>query len=48
MSEGLEDYADAIVNWNGDAIVDAIRGTNVFRDPNGSARVPRDIVRHNC
>src|SRR6185295_11351644 len=26
MPEGLEDYADAIVNWDGDAIVEAIRG----------------------
>lgn len=48
MPEGLEDYADAIVNWNGDAIVDAIRGANVFQDFSGTPRVPRDIVRHNC
>jgi MTH538 TIR-like domain (DUF1863) len=46
--DGLEDYADAIVNWNGDAIVEAIRGTDLFRDPNGNPRAPRDIVRHNC
>jgi MTH538 TIR-like domain (DUF1863) len=48
MPEGLEDYADAIVNWNGDAIVDAIRGADVFRDPDGTPRRPRDIARHNC
>jgi hypothetical protein len=46
--EGLEDYADAIVNWSGDAIVEAIRGTDLFRDPNGNPRARRDIVRHNC
>lgn len=48
MPDGLEDYADAIVNWNGDAIVDAIRGANVFRDSSGAPRASRDIVRHNC
>jgi hypothetical protein len=48
MPEGLEDYADAIVNWNGDAIVDAIRGTDAFLEPSGSPRAPRDIARHNC
>jgi hypothetical protein len=48
IPEGLEDYADAIVNWNGDAIVDAIRGTDVFRGPDGLLRRPQDIARHNC
>ncbi len=48
LPDGLDDYADAIVNWNGDAIVDAIRGANLFRDPDGTPRQPRDIVRHNC
>ncbi len=46
--EGLEDYADSIVNWNGDAIVAAIRGEDIFRDPDGAARSPRHIARHNC
>lgn len=48
VPEGLEDYADAIVNWNGDAIVDAIRGADAFRNPDGTSRARRDIVRHNC
>jgi hypothetical protein len=48
VPEGLEDYADAIVNWNGDAIVDAVRGADTFRDPQGTPRARRDIVRHNC
>lgn len=48
MPEGLDDYADAIINWNGDVIVDAIRGADVFRDPDGTPRQPRDIARHNC
>lgn len=48
MPDGLDDYADAIINWNGDVIVDAIRGADVFRDPDGTPRQPRDIARHNC
>jgi hypothetical protein len=48
VPEGLEDYADAIVNWNGDAIVDAIGGADVFQDPSGAPRARRDIARHNC
>lgn len=48
MPEGLEDYADAIVNWSGDAVVEAIRGKDEFRSPDGSARQPRDIRRYGC
>jgi hypothetical protein len=48
VPDGLEDYADAIVNWNVDAIVDAIRGVNDFRDPDGTPRQQRDIARYNC
>lgn len=48
MPEGLEDYADAIVNWSGDAIVEAIRGKNEFRDPDGVPRQKRDIARYGC
>ena len=48
VPDGLEDYADAIVNWNVDAIVDAIRGADDFRDPDGAPRQRRDIARYNC
>jgi len=48
LPEGLEDYADAIVAWNGDAILDAVRGTDIWQDSTGAPRAPRDIVRHNC
>jgi hypothetical protein len=48
MPEGLEDYADAIVNWDGDAIVEAIRGKDEFRNPDGVPRRKRDIVRYGC
>ena len=46
--EGLEDYADAIVAWNGDAIFDAIVGNDKFEDPTGAPRARRDISRANC
>lgn len=48
VPEGLADYADAIVNWNGDAIVDAITGTDTFRAPDGSSRSRQDIKRFSC
>lgn len=48
MPEGLEDYADAIINWSGDAIIEAIRGKDEFRGPDGAAREPRDIRRYGC
>jgi hypothetical protein len=48
MPDGLEDYANAIVNWNGDAIVEAIRGKDEFRDPDGIPRRKRDIARYGC
>ena len=48
LPEGLEDYADAIVAWNGDAILDAVRGEDVWQDSTGAQRARRDIARHNC
>lgn len=48
IPDGLEDFADAIVNWNGDAIIDAIRGRDEFRDPDGAPRQRRDIARYGC
>lgn len=48
MPDDLEDFADAIVNWNGDAIVEAIRGKDEFRDSDGAPRERRDIARYGC
>jgi hypothetical protein len=48
LPEGLADYADGIVAWNGDAILEAIRGGDVWQDSTGAPRKARDIVRHNC
>lgn len=48
VPEGLADYADAIVNWNGDAIVEAITGTDTFRAPDGSPRSRQAIKHYSC
>lgn len=36
----LEKYANAIVNWNSDSILNALDGTNDFRKPDGESRPP--------
>lgn len=41
VPDGLEDYADAIVNWNGDAIVDDPRRGRLPRPGRGAARAAR-------
>lgn len=49
IPEGLQDYANAIVNWNETAIIDAIDGkTNNIHDASGTPIAPQDIKRHNC
>ena len=48
LPEGLADYADGIVGWNGDAIFQAIQGDDVWQDSTGAPRARSDIARHNC
>jgi hypothetical protein len=48
VPEGLEDYADGIVAWNGDAVLAAVRGDDVWQDSEGSPRAAKDIARHGC
>jgi hypothetical protein len=48
MPEGLEDYADAIVSWDGDEILAAMQGKAVWQDSSGAPRPARDIARHGC
>jgi len=48
LPKALQDYADAIVTWQGEKIVDAINGENVFCKADGTPRDPSDIPRHNC
>ena len=47
LPEGLDKYADAIVGWNGDSIVDALEGKETWSVPSGRRR-ERPIDRHNC
>jgi hypothetical protein len=48
MPEGLEDYADAIVSWNGNDILAAVRGDEVWQDSDGAPRAALDITRYGC
>ena len=49
VPDALNRYADSIVGWNGESIVDAIDGTSdEWRKPDGNARDYREIKRYAC
>lgn len=48
LPTALEEYADALVGWNGDAIIDAINGKDSWEKPDGSARASVPLKRHPC
>lgn len=49
IPDALKKYADAMVGWNGDRIIDAITGkVNEFDNPDGTACAPRPIRRYSC
>ena len=49
LPEALEKYADAIVGWNGESIIDAINGnSNNWHNQDGSPYRYRNIKRHTC
>ncbi|MDE0152478.1 MAG: TIR domain-containing protein [Gammaproteobacteria bacterium] len=49
LPEALEKYADAIVGWTGNRIVDAINGkVDGIENPDGSLASLRDIKRYSC
>lgn len=49
VPEALDDYADAVVGWTGDSIIDAINGkTDGSYNPDGSQYSPRHIRRWSC
>lgn len=49
LPENLDKYADAIVGWQADRIIDAIDGRlNNWHLPDGSERQPRGINRIKC
>lgn len=48
LPTALEEYADAVVGWNGEAIVDAINGKDGWQMPDGSACTVVPLKRHPC
>ena len=49
VPEALKDYADAVVGWTGDRIIDAINGkVDGWENPDGTKIPPRDIPRYSC
>lgn len=49
VPEGLDKYADAMVGWHGDSIVDAIDGhANRWESPDGVPYPERPIRRYSC
>lgn len=49
VPQAAKDYADAIVGWDGERIIDAIEGRiDNWENPDGSSMSPTDLKRHNC
>lgn len=48
LPRALKEYADAMVGWNGDSIIDAIDGKDVWEMPDGGACDPVPLKRHPC
>lgn len=48
LPDALQDYADAILGWQGEKIVDAVNGENIFCRSDGTPRPLSDLPRHNC
>jgi hypothetical protein len=49
VPDALAKYADAVVGWNGERIVDAINGKiNGWENPDGTQCEPRQILRYKC
>ena len=49
LPEALENYADAVVGWNGSSLINAINGQcDVWEKPDGKSYPPRPIRRHQC
>lgn len=48
LPDALMEYADAVVGWNGDAIIDAINGKDGSQMPDGSPCPTVPLKRHPC
>lgn len=49
LPSALAEYADAVVGWRGDSIIDAIAGEkNAWERPDGGTCDPVELKRHPC
>lgn len=49
LPEALTKYADAVVGWTGNRIIDAINGKiDGWENPDGTQASPREIKRYSC
>lgn len=49
LPKALDDYADAVVGWHGESIIDAINGiSDKWYKQDGAERGPRNIKRYSC
>ncbi|QAA93593.1 TIR domain-containing protein [Pollutimonas thiosulfatoxidans] len=48
LPSALEEYADAVVGWHGNSIIDAINGKDSWEKPDGGPCDPMSIKRHRC
>lgn len=48
VPEALAKYADAVVCWNADSIIDAINGKDGWQEPDGAQCAARPIARYGC
>lgn len=48
LPSALEEYADAVVGWHGDSIIDAISGKDGWEKPDGTPCQPVPLKRHPC
>jgi len=49
LPDALNDYADTVVGWNGERIIDAINGAiDGWENPDGTPSAPRSIARYSC
>ena len=48
VPDALREYADAMVGWTGDGIIDAINGKDISEKPDGSSSDIVPLKRHPC
>jgi hypothetical protein len=48
LPSALSEYADAVVGWNGNAIIDAINGKDGWEKPDGNLFAQIPLKRHPC